>query len=79
MPDDIAGPRKIRYFRDLLMIVVFLYVLGAVLDIAYGFTALETIMGFFAENPMVVFELAGFLSLMVLAAKAVRFVSENLD
>ena len=79
MPDEFAGPRKLRYFTNLLLIVVFMYVIGVMLSQFYGFTALETIMGFFAENPMVVFELAGLLSLLVLVGKAIHFVSENID
>ena len=61
------GPRKIRYFSYLLQATVFLFVLGVVLSQFYGFTLLESVMWFFVENPIVLFEVAGFLSLLVLA------------
>lgn len=79
MPDDFAGPRKLRYFTSLLVAVVPLFVIGVLLSQFYGFTALETIMRYFVENPMVLFELAGFLSLIVGASIVAGFVLKHIE
>ncbi|MDT3437951.1 hypothetical protein [Haloarcula sp. 1CSR25-25] len=79
MPEDFAGPRKLRYFTFLLMAVVLLFVLGTILSQFYGYTALETVTRYFVENPMVLFELAGMLSLMVGIGIVVRFVLKHVD
>lgn len=79
MPEEFAGPRKLRYFQYLLVAVVILLVLGTVLSQFYGFTALETSMMYFARNPMVLFKLAGVFSMIVGAWIAVRFVLERVE
>lgn len=79
MADDFAGPRKIRYFIYLLVGAVLLFVIGVLLSDLYGFTLLESVTRVFVENPMILFELAGMISLIVLVFIAAKFVSENAD
>jgi len=66
MVDDFAGPRKLRYFLYLLLFVVFGAVISTMLADFYGITFLEPIMWWFVENPMALFELAGFFSIIAL-------------
>lgn len=66
MVDEFAGPRKIRYFLYLLLIVVFGAVISTILADFYGIPFLEPIMWWFVENPMVLFELAGLFSIIAL-------------
>lgn len=73
------GPRKLRYFVYLLVGVIHLFVLGVVISEFYGFTLLESIMRYFVENPIVLFEIAGILSMLVLAGIGVIKVSELLE
>lgn len=72
MADDFAGPRKIRYFVFLLMSVVLGAVISTMLAEFHGITFLEPIMWWFVENPMVLFELAGFFSIIALILIAVK-------
>lgn len=66
MVDDFAGPRKLRYFLYLLLFVVFGAVISTILADFYGIAFLEPIMWWFVENPMALFELAGFFSIIAL-------------
>ncbi len=66
MVDEFSGPRKIRYFLYLLLIVVFGAVISTILADFYGIPFLESIMWWFVENPMVLFELAGLFSIIAL-------------
>ena len=66
MVDEFAGPRKLRYFLYLLLFVVFGAVISTILADFYGIAFLESIMWWFVENPMVLFELAGFFSIIAL-------------
>ncbi|QAY21827.1 hypothetical protein [Halorubrum ezzemoulense] len=66
MVDEFAGPRKIRYFLYLLLYVVFGAVISTILADFYGIPFIEPIMWWFVENPMVLFELAGFFSIIAL-------------
>jgi len=66
MVDEFAGPRKIRYLLYLLLFVVFGAVISTILADFYGIAFLEPIMWWFVENPMVLFELAGFFSIIAL-------------
>jgi len=66
MADEFAGPRKLRYFLYLLLIAVFGAVISTMLAEFYGITFLEPILWWFVENPMALFELAGFFSIIVL-------------
>jgi len=66
MVDELAGPRKLRYFQYLLLIVVFGAVISTMLAEFYGITFLEPILWWFVENPMVLFELAGLFSIIAL-------------
>jgi len=66
MVDEFAGPRKIRYFLYLLLFVVFGAVISTILADFYGIAFLEPIVWWFVENPMVLFELAGFFSIIAL-------------
>jgi len=66
MVDDLAGPRKIRYFLYLLLVAVFGAVISKILADFYGITFLEPIFWWFVENPMVLFELAGVFSIIAL-------------
>ncbi|WP_225317717.1 MULTISPECIES: hypothetical protein [Haloferax] len=70
------GPRKLRYFLNLLMLAVFLYAIGYILSQLYGFTLLENVISPFIENPMALFELAGVLSLIALAAIGRKYLSD---
>jgi len=66
MVDEFAGPRKLRYFLYLLLIVIFGAVFSTILADFYGITFLKPIMWWFVENPMTLFEIAGFLSIIAL-------------
>ena len=66
MVDEFAGPRKLRYFLYLLLIVIFGAVISTILADFYGIAFLEPIMWWFVENPMVLFEIAGFFSIIAL-------------
>lgn len=66
MVDDFAGPRKLRYFRYLLLITVIGAVFAKILSEFYGIEFLEQIFWWFVENPMVLFEFAGFFSIITL-------------
>ena len=81
MADEFAGPRKLRYFLYLLLIVVFGAVISRMLAEFYGITFLEPILWWFVENPMVLFELAGFLSIialfLILGKKALELVDNS--
>jgi len=83
MVDDglgsIEGPRTLRYFAMLLMIVVLLFVLGVVLSQFYGFTLLEGFTRIFVDDPMILLDLAGFLALVVLMITIGRFVSQYVE
>ncbi|MDL0145941.1 hypothetical protein [Halobacterium salinarum] len=70
------GPRKLRYFLNLLIGAVFLYVIGNILSEFYGFTFLENVIAPFIENPMALFNLAGILSLIVLAVIGWNYLSD---
>jgi len=72
MVDEFAGPRKLRYFRNLLLAVVIGAVFSTILADLYGITFFEPVLWWFVENPMVLFELAGFFSIVVLIVIAVR-------
>lgn len=72
MADDFAGPRKIRYFLYLLMFVVFGAVISTMFAGFYGITFLEPILWWFVENPMVLFGLAGFFSIIALILIVVK-------
>jgi hypothetical protein len=80
MDDEFAGPRKLRYFLYLLLIVVFGAVISTILADYYGITFLEPILWWFVENPMVLFELAGLLSIIVfflIVAKKALELTDN--
>jgi hypothetical protein len=80
MPEEVAGPRKIRYFLYLLLTVVFGAVFSKILADFYGITFLEPILWWFVENPMVLFELAGIFSIIALffiVGKMVLELTEN--
>jgi hypothetical protein len=79
MADDFAGPRKIRYFLYLLMFVVFGAVISTMLAEFYGVTFLEPILWWFVENPMVLFEVAGFFSVIALILIVVKKALELAD
>lgn len=66
MADEIAGPRKLRYFLYLLLIVIFGAVISTMLANFYGIVFLEPILWWFVENPMILFELAGLFSIIAL-------------
>jgi len=70
------GPRKLRYFQILLVLAVWLYVLGYVLSQLYGFTLLESVITPFIENPMMIFDIAGILSLAALVVISWRYFSD---
>ncbi|MBC9985300.1 hypothetical protein E4P24_02800 [Haloferax sp. AS1] len=57
------GPSKLRYFTILLVATALLLAFGAVLSEAYGFTLLEDVMIYFANHTLLLFELAGVISL----------------
>lgn len=67
------GLRKLRYFQILLVLTVWLYVLGYILSQLYGFTLLKSVIAPFIEHPMVIFDIAGILSLAALAVISWRY------
>jgi len=69
--ESFEGPRTLRYFVVLLMIVVGVLVIGSVLSSLYGIHWIENIGLTLAENPMALLNLAGFLALLVLAITVV--------
>lgn len=77
--DSFEGPRTLRYFSILLLFTVLLFVLGVVLSTFYGFDLLKNITQYFVENPVVLLELAGILSLGALGIIAWGFASQHLD
>ena len=80
MVDEFAGPRKLRYFLYLLLIVVFGAVISTILADFYGITFLEPFLWWFVENPMVLFEVAGFFSiiaLIIIAGKKALELADN--
>ena len=79
MADDFAGPRKIRYFLYLLLFVILGAVISTMLAEFYGVTFLEPILWWFVENPMVLFELAGFFSIIALILIVVKRALELAD
>ncbi|WP_312909933.1 hypothetical protein [Natronosalvus caseinilyticus] len=81
MTDEFAGPRKLRYFLYLLLIVVFGAVFSTILADFYGITFLEPLLWWFVENPMVLFELAGVFSIialiLIVAIKALKLADNS--
>jgi hypothetical protein len=77
--DSFEGPRTIRYFALLLIVVVMLYVLGVVLADLHGITFLETATEGFVENPMVLLDIAGIFAFFALLFLIGRFVLKNVD
>ncbi len=65
--DAFEGIRTIRYFTYLLVFVVCAYVIGVLLSATYEITALEWFFGYFVQNPMVLFPIAGILAFAMLA------------
>jgi hypothetical protein len=63
----------------LLLFAVLLFVLGAFLSILYGFDLLKDITQPFLENPTILLELAGILSLGALAIIAWGIASQHFD
>jgi hypothetical protein len=66
MVDEFAGPRKLRYFSYLLLVFIFGAIVSTILADFYGITFLEPVFSWFIENPIVLFELAGVLSIIAL-------------
>jgi len=79
MVDEFAGPRKLRYFIYLLVAVVFGAIISTILADFYGITFLEPILWWFVENPMVLFKLAGVLSIIMLSIIAASKLLELAD
>lgn len=81
MVDGFAGPRKLRYFLHLLLVVIFGAVISTILAEFYGITFLEPVMWWFVENPMVLFGLAGFFSilalLIIVGIKVIKLVDNS--
>jgi len=81
MVDEFAGPRKLRYFLYLLLIVVLGAVISTILADFYGIAFLEPVMWWFVDNPMVLLELAGIFSIIALiiivAMRAVKLADNS--
>lgn len=77
--DSFEGPTTIRIFAFLLVLIVMLLFLGTVLAELYGITILQTITRPFAENPMWLLNLAGFIALIALLLKAMQFASRFIE
>lgn len=77
--ESFEGPRTLRYFRLLLIIVVCLFALGVTLSVLYDFTLLEDMTRGFVENPMALLDLAGFLAFIAFVITAFLFVLKHVD
>jgi len=71
--ESFEGPRTLRYFMVLLMIVIAVLVFGSVLSSLYGIHWIEEIGLALANSPMVLLNLAGLLALIALAITAGQF------
>ena len=77
--DSVEGPRTLRIFRNLLILAVLLFVLGAFLSEFYGFTLLERFAGVFVDDPMLLLRLASVIAFFVLLFIAGRFVLQHVE
>lgn len=77
--ENFEGPRTIRYFIGLLMIVVGMLVIGSPLSSLYDIHWLEQIGMALANSPMVLLNLAGFLALIVLTITALPTILKYAD
>lgn len=73
------GPRTLRYFIVLLMIVVGVLVIGSVLSSFYGIHWLESVGLALVGNPMVLLDLAGILALIALVIIATPIILKYVD
>lgn len=72
------GLRTIQYFTFLLVLVVMLYVLGAVLSVTHDITILERFFGCFVNDPMILLPIAGIIALAVLGLKMASVADSKL-
>jgi hypothetical protein len=77
--ESFEGPRTLRYFMVLLMIVVGVLIIGSVLSSLYGIHWIEDIGLALTENPMVLLNLAGFLALIALVITVVPVILKYVD
>jgi hypothetical protein len=77
--ESFEGPRTLRYFMVLLMIVVGVLVFGSVLSSLYDIHWLEEIGLALADSPMALLNLAGLLALIALAITIVPIVLKYAD
>jgi hypothetical protein len=76
---SIEGPRTLRYFAVLLLLVVIVFIAGVLLAQYYGFRLLAEVTRWFIDNPMVLLDLAGLLALVVLLLTVGRFALQFVD
>lgn len=77
--ESFEGPRTLRYFRILLMIVVVVLVFGSVLSSLYDIHWIEEIGLALADSTNALLNLAGVLALIALLITAVPIVLKYAD
>jgi len=77
--ESFEGPRTLRYFTLLLMIVVGVLVIGSVLSSFYGIYWIEEIGITLAQSPLVLLNLAGFLALIVLMMTVAQIIFKYVE
>lgn len=77
--ESFEGPRTLRYFMVLLVVVVGVLVIGSVLSSLYGIHWIEDIGFALAENPMVLLNLAGLLALIALVITIAPIILRYVD
>jgi hypothetical protein len=77
--ESFEGPRTLRYFMVLLMLVVGVLVIGSVLSSLHGIHWIEQIGMALANSPDALLNFAGFLALIALVITVVPTVLKYVD
>ena len=72
IPEHTAGPGKLRVFLNILLIVIMMVFLGSVLDTVYGIPWILDLGIFLANNTLLLFELAGLITVGLLLYGAAK-------
>lgn len=72
--DEIAGPRTLTIFAYLLMGVVLVIFIGAAVSILYDIDWPREIGLSLANQPGLLFSIAGFLATIILIVKGIQFL-----
>ncbi|MFB6235287.1 MAG: hypothetical protein ABEH81_03125 [Halopenitus sp.] len=77
IPEQTAGPGKLRVFMILITGLVLMLVFGTILSLFYNIHWVENIAKALANRPMLVFEIAGVISLGILFVKAASYLDNQ--